>query len=97
MLVRSPGRIRRLEEADLPQQRTCDRELDRDRRLKELNGHSTSCGKDGVRHAGARNAPRASLVLIRPDPRRKRAATTPKMKPPTWAKHGTVSPKCAPN
>jgi len=38
-----------------------------------------------------------ALVLIRPDPRRKRAATTPKMKPPTWAKHGTVSPKCAPN
>jgi hypothetical protein len=39
MLALSPRRVSRLEKADLPQQRTRDRQLDRDHRLEILNGH----------------------------------------------------------
>jgi hypothetical protein len=39
MLAISPRRATRLEETDLPEQRTRDRELDRDNGLEVLNGH----------------------------------------------------------
>jgi hypothetical protein len=38
MLALSPRRVSQLEEADLPQQRTRDRQLDRDHPLEILNG-----------------------------------------------------------
>jgi hypothetical protein len=39
MLAISPRRATRLEETDLPEQRTRDGELDRDNGLEVLNGH----------------------------------------------------------
>jgi len=41
MLALSARAISRLEETDLPEQRASNRHLDRDYRLKELNGTST--------------------------------------------------------
>jgi len=41
MLALSARAISRLEETDLPEQRASNRNLDRDYRLKELNGTST--------------------------------------------------------